>query len=268
MQLAITHLTTYTYADPTAYALQQLRVIPRSRPGQRVGGDWVAHVEGGTTQARFADHHGNSVLLVSLDPGRSSFTVRTQGHVVTEDRAGVFGEGMAVPPRWLYQQSTPLTAPDERLAALVAPLGQPAPEDLSALHALSQRIREAVAYTPGRTHADTTAAEALALGHGVCQDHAQIFISAARRMGFPARYVSGYLMMLDRSQQDAGHAWAEAWVQGLGWVGFDVSNAICPDARYVAVAFGCDSAETAPVRGLRFGQPGEELSVSLQVQQQ
>jgi transglutaminase-like putative cysteine protease len=84
----------------------------------------------------------------------------------------------------------------------------------------------------------------------------------------PARYVSGYLMMNDRVHQDASHAWAEAHVEGVGWVGFDVSNGISPDARYVRVATGLDYREAAPISGLRFGQGGEALSIDIQVQQQ
>ena len=87
-------------------------------------------------------------------------------------------------------------------------------------------------------------------------------------MGMPARYVSGYLMMDDRVAQDATHAWAEAHVDGLGWVGFDVSNGISPDRRYVRVATGLDYTEAAPVRGRRMGPGGETLSVAVEVAQQ
>ena len=93
-------------------------------------------------------------------------------------------------------------------------------------------------------------------------------VSAARSMGYPARYVSGYLMMNDRVMQDASHAWAEAHIQGLGWVGFDVSNGISPDSRYVRVATALDYRGAAPISGMRFGQGTESMDVSLQVQQQ
>jgi transglutaminase-like putative cysteine protease len=86
-------------------------------------------------------------------------------------------------------------------------------------------------------------------------------------MGIPARYVSGYLMMDDRIDQDATHAWAEAYVDGIGWIGFDVSNGICPDERYVRVATGLDYTEAAPVSGMRLGDSQERMVVSLQVQQ-
>ncbi|MEL7019409.1 MAG: transglutaminase family protein, partial [Pseudomonadota bacterium] len=110
--------------------------------------------------------------------------------------------------------------------------------------------------------------DALATGRGVCQDHAHVFIACARRLGFPCRYVSGYLMMNDRVDQEASHAWAEALVEGVGWVGFDVSNAICPDERYVRIATGCDYGEAAPFSGIAVPGGGEQsLIVSVQVQQ-
>jgi transglutaminase-like putative cysteine protease len=140
--------------------------------------------------------------------------------------------------------------------------------DIPRLHALAEIIRGAVTYETGRTDADTKAEEAVEAGHGVCQDHAHIFIAAARLLGYPARYAGGYLMMNDRVEQEAGHAWAEIHVAGLGWVGFDVSNAISPDERYVRVATGLDYAETSPVSGMRFGAATESMDVKIQVQQQ
>ena len=129
-------------------------------------------------------------------------------------------------------------------------------------------MRDAIQYEPGWTDVDTKAEDALERGHGVCQDHAHVFIAAARLLGYPARYAGGYLMMNDRIHQDAGHAWAEVYVEGLGWVGFDISNAISPDSRYVRVATGLDYREAAPVSGMRFGAASESLDVSIQVQQQ
>ena len=119
------------------------------------------------------------------------------------------------------------------------------------------------------THSATTAEEAVGHAAGVCQDHAHVFIGAARAHGIPARYVSGYLMMDDRIEQEATHAWAEAHVEGLGWVGFDVSNGISPDPRYVRVATGSDYRDAAPVTGISFGGTADEvLTVGLTVEAQ
>jgi transglutaminase-like putative cysteine protease len=139
---------------------------------------------------------------------------------------------------------------------------------LAMLHDLSAAILDRVRYEPGVTDVTTTAEEALAAGRGVCQDHAHVFIGAARTLEVPARYVSGYLMMNDRIEQEATHAWAEAHVEGLGWVGFDVANGISPDARYVRVATGRDYGEAAPITGISFGAGEAELRVALAVEQQ
>ena len=111
-----------------------------------------------------------------------------------------------------------------------------------------------VAYEVGVTNTHTTAADALKDGRGVCQDHAHVFISAARSLGIPARYVSGYLLAGTGDEpSDANHAWAEAWLDGLGWVGFDPANGVCPTDRYVRLASGLDAAFAAPIRGTRRG---------------
>lgn len=130
-----------------------------------------------------------------------------------------------------------------------------------ALHRLSAAVFAAIRYEKGHTDAVTSAEDALVSGHGVCQDHAHVFIGATRMLGFPARYVSGYLLMNDRTDQEASHAWAEAHVEGLGWVGFDISNAISPDNRYVRVATGCDYRDAAPVTGITLGGGTADLCV-------
>ena len=145
--------------------------------------------------------------------------------------------------------------------------GSPDGDKLDFLHALSTRIRDVVAYETGKTHVDTSAEEAVLHGHGVCQDHSHIFIGAARASDIPARYVSGYLMMNDRIEQEATHAWAEAHIEGLGWVGFDVSNGISPDPRYVRVATGRDYRDAAPVTGISFGSTEQILTVGVEVEQ-
>ena len=94
-----------------------------------------------------------------------------------------------------------------------------------------------------------------------------MFSAAARRLGFPARYVSGYLMMNETIDQAASHAWAEAHVPGLGWVAFDASNGISPDERYVRVATGRDFRDATPVSGIRLGKAEEQLAVSITVEQ-
>jgi transglutaminase-like putative cysteine protease len=118
------------------------------------------------------------------------------------------------------------------------------------------------------THAATTAPEAFALKRGVCQDLTHVFIAAARNLGIPARYVGGYFCRGDGvSEQEAGHAWAEAFVPELGWVAFDAANGICGTDAHVRVAVGLDYLGAAPLRGAHYGGRGEALSVRVRVTQ-
>lgn len=267
MQLRIAHTTTYDFESPATYGLQQLRLSPKSRPGQEVSA-WGMQIDGGRIETEFTDHHANTVSLISFSPEATKITVRCDGVIETEDQSGIVGKQKGFMPLWLFRRSTDLTRAGPNVRSLAKGLKDAHEDDVTLLHDLSARILEAVPYAIGKTDTLTSADAAIEQGKGVCQDHAHIFIAAARAMDFPARYVSGYLMMNDRAEQDASHAWAEAHVDGIGWIGFDISNAISPDARYVRVATGLDYREAAPVSGLRFGDGGETLKVNIEVQQQ
>jgi transglutaminase-like putative cysteine protease len=267
MRLKILHTTTYHFDRPVPYGLQRLRLIPKSRAGQTVL-SWAMEIEGGRAETEYTDHNQNRVSLISFDPHATSIVVHCEGEVETAETHGITGRHGGFAPLWYFLKSTELTRAGPRVRALAKGLKEEQPEDIPRLHALSARITDAVPYETGATHAGTTAEEAVEEGRGVCQDHAHIFVAAARAMGYPARYVSGYLMMNDRVHQDASHAWAEVHIDALGWVGFDVSNGYSPDTRYVRVATGLDYREAAPVSGLRFGSGGEAMSIDIQVQQQ
>lgn len=269
MRLAIRHVTHYRFDPPLANGLQRLRLTPKETHGQSIVA-WTMDLDGGLLETRYEDHNSNHVTLISVLPGTRDLTITCSGTVDTADRAGVVGRHSGRLPLWTFTCQTALTRPGQRLRALAATAEREhgRSDPLALLHGLSRAVLDAVTYATGHTDAATSAEEALGAGKGVCQDHAHIFIGAARQLGIPARYVSGYLMMDDRIDQDAGHAWAEAHIDGLGWVGFDVSNGISPDARYVRLASGRDYAEAAPVTGISFGASETRLAVSLAVEQQ
>ena len=129
-------------------------------------------------------------------------------------------------------------------------------------------MRDRVDYVAGITDAHTGAAEALADGKGVCQDHAHIFIAAARTLGIPARYITGYLVMDDAQPADAHHAWAEAWVDGLGWVALRRRQPHLPHRALRAPRRRPRCGLCRPIIGSRRGGAGEKLEVSVAVQQQ
>ncbi len=264
MRLKISHRTLYSYDGPVPYALQRLRLTPQDGRTQTVL-SWSLAVEGAREELRFADHFGNDTRLVSTSGDPHVIEISSHGEVEVQDTAGVTGAHAGFAPQWLFEHETPLTAAGPLVQAIARAAGEGG--DLDRLHALSDAIRQRVSYRVGATDAGTSAESAVAAGEGVCQDHSHIFLSAARLMGYPARYVSGYLMLEDTTEQVATHAWAEAHVLGLGWVAFDVSNGISPDARYVRLATGRDYRDAMPVSGIRLGQAQEQLEVHITVEQ-
>jgi transglutaminase-like putative cysteine protease len=264
MLLKITHRTEYSYDAPVPYALQRLRLVPTGGPLQAVR-SWALNVEGAREEVRFADQFGNDTRLLSVEGAPHAIVVEASGEVETRDKAGVYGPHTGFAPLWLFLRETPLTAAGEGVRAIVGPFTEGS--ELDRLHGLMSAVAGRIRYTPGTTGIGTSAEEALKLGVGVCQDHSHVFIAGARAMGFPARYVSGYLMMDDRVEQAASHAWAEAHVPGLGWVAFDAANGISPDERYVRIATGCDYRDASPVSGIRLGEAQEQLAVAITVEQ-
>lgn len=265
MRLMTRHTTRYRFDGPVTYGLQQLRKTPKTTPQQTVL-SWATYIEGGKKELTFEDHHRNTVELISFDGHADELVISCEGEVELTDTQGVIGKHRGPAPIWLYQHSTDSTRAKSGVRALIRDTN--GDTMLDRLHALSAKVRETVTYEIGVSKPDWTAEDALDAGAGVCQDHTHIFLSCARAMGVPARYVSGYLMLDDTTTQDAMHAWAEAYVENLGWVGFDVSNGISPDTRYIRVATGLDYADAAPISGTRFGGAGEDLQVEISVAQQ
>jgi transglutaminase-like putative cysteine protease len=263
--LAIEHVTTYSYGAPQVQALQQLRMTPKSRAGQEIL-RWETSLEGGRTEVEFDDAHANHVQLVSLDPGVTEVRIVARGEVAMHRNDGVIGPHGGHMPLWMFLRETELTGQGPGVRRLVREFE--GPEDrLQMLHALSSHIVDALPYEQGATEVGHGAEDVIEAGGGVCMDHAHVFLACARNLGVPARYVSGYLMMNDRVHQEAMHAWAEAHVDGLGWVGFDVSNRHSPDSRYVRVATGLDYGDCAPTHGIRRGAGREDLSVTVAVEE-
>ncbi|NLR96849.1 transglutaminase family protein [Rhizobium sp. P38BS-XIX] len=265
MKLTISHITEYRYDDPAQFSLQRLRLTPLSGPGQTVI-DWKLMVEGANTEVEYDDQFGNRTTLVSVDGLQNSTRIVASGEVETQDLNGVIGQHLGFTPLWLFLRESPRTKIGKLTKELVR--GLTGDNELGRMHALMAAIHEAVEYKPGTSDTETTAEQALEAKSGVCQDHAHIFLAGARSLQIPARYVSGYLLMEGTTEQAATHAWAEVHIPGLGWVGFDAANNVCPDARYVRIATGLCYQDAAPVSGLRLGTPGESLSVTVTVANQ
>lgn len=268
MRLAIRHITRYRFEKPIAHAMQRLRLTPKDCDGQKIV-DWDMEFENAQCELSYLDQNGNRVHLVSVAEDARAVILACRGTVETSDLVGVVGEHRGPLPLWSFLRHTPLTQPGPEMRRLLRGfVPGDGEERIALLHRLAAAVRDRVDYRKRTTHTRTTAEEAMAAGCGVCQDQAHVFIGAARALDIPARYVSGYLMAEDGMEHGATHAWAEAHVEGLGWVGFDISNGISPDARYVRVATGRDYRDAAPVTGISFGAVSELLEVEVAVAQQ
>ncbi|HEX4573288.1 MAG TPA: transglutaminase family protein [Dongiaceae bacterium] len=258
------HQTVYRYNEPVSYTIQSLRLTPRPHQGLAVL-SWRVQADGRRELPSFTDGFGNLVHSYSVNRTHDSITLLVEGQVDTTDTAGILRESSEPLPPLFYLRSTPLTTADEAIETLAIEAGR-GKSSLERLHRLMIAVRARVDYQLGATHTATTAAEALAQGVGVCQDHSHIFIAAARRLTIPARYVGGYLWTgVETHEYGASHAWAEAYVEDLGWVGFDAANCICPTAAYIRSSIGLDYTSAMPVRGIRRGKSAEELAVRVAV---
>jgi transglutaminase-like putative cysteine protease len=216
---------------------------------------------------RHEDAFGNIVHSYAAEGPLDHLTVRVVGLVETSESNGMVNGAVERLPDPFYLRETLLTAADPAIRSFAREVaGAPSGDVLSGLHRLLESLHREVTFDTEPTHAATTAAEAFALRRGVCQDLTHIFIGAARALGIPARYVSGYFRRADGVlDQEAGHAWAEARVPHLGWVGFDPANGICTSEAHVRVAVGLDYLGAAPIRGSRYGGGAEHLDVKLSV---
>ena len=264
MRYSVHHLTRFEFDQPSGHSIHDVRLTPLPASGQRVV-SW--RIEGPGKRSQWSDGHGNPVTTFSVVQAHASVEIEVHGlyEYSGADQWLRYAETPSLPPPfWL--RNTGMARHDESFDPLIEGLSDRAAESterVMVLHELMKRVGERVAYKTGVSTVDTTAAEALKRGAGVAQDAAHVFIAACRRLGVPARYVSGYLR-----NDDAGlhvgrtsHSWAEAWVPGLDWVGFDPANGISPRGDSLRVAVGLDYRDAAPVSGRRVGFGDAKMTV-------
>ena len=268
MRIRVTHTTTYVYDTPPTTVTQVLRKTPRNHDGQYVI-DWRLDLSQDCQLHQHEDAFGNITHAFTAEGPFSELSVAVEGEVETTDTQGVVNGAVERFPPQFYLRETALTASDAAIADFAETTRAASGRDpLTLLHALLAALNQEITFDTDPTHVTTTAAEAFGLRRGVCQDLTHIYIAAARALGIPARYVGGHFHRADGvTAQEAGHAWAEAYVEGLGWVGFDPTNGICTAEAHVRVAMGLDYLGAAPVRGTRRGGSGEQLKVAVHVDQ-
>ena len=282
MFYSIRHITRFRYSAAVHESVMELRMQPRSEGPQSLRSFQIATNPRAQLYA-YTDHLGNAVYHFNVL--RAHDELRVEAQAVVEIAPTPPPPATCDPLEWerynrlnLSDLHFDLLEPS-RFArpspALLAFLGEkdlekPPGDPLSALKSLSHAIHDAFDYEIGATQVHSPIEQALGARRGVCQDFAHIMIAAARLWGIPARYVSGYLHHGRRDQfrsgEDATHAWVEAYLPSLGWLGFDPTNDIEARERHIRAAVGRDYADVPPTRGTFKGDADTELAISVAVE--
>lgn len=261
--LAIRHETIYRYTAPIAYTIQQLRLTPRAEPHQHIH-SWQIHTSGKCHA--FTDAYGNLNHILTVTGRHDEVRIVAEGNVdVAPLDRGRLHTGSAISPL-VFTVPTRLCEPDENIKQFAARHLAPSSTS-SAMLDLAQAICAAVTYRSGATGVTTSAADALQIGEGVCQDHAHLFLACCHANAIPARYVSGYIHAGATTHAES-HAWVDAWVEERGfsgWISIDVTHAEFIGAMHCRLAIGRDYDSASPVRGIRRGGGDESLSVHVEV---
>lgn len=261
MRIAIDHRTHYRFSEPQARIVQMLRLTPVDTQDQTVV-SWLIGVDCDARLRTAVDGFGNAVTMLYAEGPIAALDISVTGEVLTLEANGVVrGSNEPLPPT-LYLRSTPRTQPAGALAAF-AQAAASGDDLLERLHRFNQALGERFEIAPEGRDRGWSAGAAFALASAGPRDLAQMFVTGARGLGIPARYVSGYRS--DGVAHCGPHAWAEAYVEGIGWIGFDPATGLSPDETYVRIAVGLDATGAAPIAGTRIGAGEERLDVDLHV---
>lgn len=245
MKLSVSHDTTYRYADEVRASIQYLRLTPRETARQKVL-SWKLDFPEKSKAAQQIDPYGNVMHVLTLDDLHQTIAIHAKGQVEINESCESEPDGGVSPLPYLRMST--LTTPDDALRGFVEKTCGES-RDRAALLTLMDAVRHAMPHKRGVTRVDTRAAQAFALGAGVCQDHTHVFVTCARLLGIPARYVSGYLLSKEEGGELVNHAWAEAWFDGA-WYSFDVTHRLSRPERHLKLAVGLDYLDACPVRGV------------------
>jgi transglutaminase-like putative cysteine protease len=261
MLFNIQHETVYRYSMPVDYTIQHLRLTPRLESQQQAI-SWNIQAPG--NYQRHTDAYGNIGHILVLDQPHDEIRITVNGQIkIAKENAHLPSDGGEV-PLLAYLQPTRLTTANDEIIELAKAGYSSKRSAIDGMFSLANRIQDEIAYLPGTSHVYSTAAEVLEVGAGVCQDHAHVFIACCRALDLPARYVSGYIHS-GNSDHAASHAWADVWLEGHGWVSFDVTHTNFAASEHCRLAVGRDYLDACPVRGVRQGGGAEAMEVVVRV---
>lgn len=268
MRLSVRHDTHFRYAAPNRGIIQSLRLHPRNHEGQHVAG-WRIDVDADCRLKETEDAFGNWTHMFSFEGPLHRMHIQVSGQVEIFDTAGVLRETAERLPTELFLRETRLTSADKDLRSFAEETAGRHSDALSRLHVLLDHMFATFKVVSGG-HADTPKlGDVVAARYGTAADLAHVFIAAARHLAIPARCVSGYCLERQGKDSDPSdltspqslnlHVWAEAYVHGIGWIGFDPCCGFCPRDTHVRVSVGLDGLGSAPVRCARASGSGDTV---------
>ena len=283
MFYAVRHFTRFRYSRPVSQSVMEVRMHPRSEYMQRCF-TFQLSVSPRARIFSHTDHFGNLIHHFDIPAPHGQLTIIADA-LVEVDRpvelpaglsAGAWGElddmiehedywDMLRPSRFAR------TSPELEALAHEFGLEKRSGDPLHLLFQLNSQLYSAISYVKASTSVDSPIEDALRSRQGVCQDFAHIMIALVRGLRIPCRYVSGYLHHdpehTDRSGDGASHAWVEALLPSLGWIGFDPTNNLVAGGRHIRTAIGRDYADVPPTMGTMKGRASSELQVRVRVTQ-
>jgi hypothetical protein len=248
MQISIRHVLTVSIGEGLPRAVQHLLLTPQSSGVQSVR-EWRIEAPGMDDATGFIDAFGNRAQLCSQTRPEPELTIVAAGIVETHDKAGVVGRLERDPVPALFRRVTPLTKPAGSITSRLRTMPRDGKDRIPFLHALMARVGEVLGVDGAQqVQKQEGQSQSQSRQEAAAETYAHAFVGGARAFDIPARYVTGYVLPEDGSA--AFHAWAEAWDEGLGWIGFDPMLSYCPSERHVRVACGLDAQSTMPVRSV------------------
>jgi transglutaminase-like putative cysteine protease len=266
MKISIRHHLSLQLGPGVSRAIQHLLLTPQTSSVQTVR-SWQIEVEGLDDPVGFIDAYGNRAHLASQTKPEAELVIAIEGVVETHDRSGVVGRLAAEPVHALYRRVTPLTKPIGTVVSKFRSSPRQGKDRIPLLHALMARVAEVL--EPEEEQSQSQDGQSQSQSPTVvyeAADYAHAFIGAARALEIPARYVTGYLAA-EADESASFHAWAEAWDDGLGWIGFDPLLGLCPVERHVRVASALDAVSAAPVRSVPAVDAPKVLTMSAEAGQ-
>ncbi|MES2754133.1 MAG: transglutaminase N-terminal domain-containing protein [Pseudomonadota bacterium] len=264
MRLSIDHRTTYRFSKPQARLVQMLRLTPEDTHDQTVVA-WRIDVDCDARLRSARDGFGNKVTMLYAEGPLDGLEIAVTGEVLTSETPGVLKGALDPLPPAVFCRTTPLTEADGDFLGFVERTAL-SDNPLTRLHDLNGALNHRFRIVNARSDPARTASAAFAEERVTPRDLAQMMVAAARAIGAPARYVSGYCLSgFGGASRPTPHGWAEAYVDRIGWIAFDPCFGLSADENYVRVAVGLDAAGAAPVAGSRLGPGDEELAVDVSV---